>query len=43
MGWILSRKGKATASETTYNPDDPQEVYSNPSIHSRINAYTETG
>jgi hypothetical protein len=42
MGWILSRKGKGTASETTYNPDDPQEVYSNPSIHSRINAYTET-
>jgi hypothetical protein len=38
MGWILSHKGKATASETTYNPDDPLEAYSNPSIHSRINA-----
>jgi hypothetical protein len=43
MGWILSHKGKATASETTYNPDDPPEAYSNPSIHSRINAYMETG
>jgi hypothetical protein len=43
MGWILSHKGKATTSETTYNPDDPPEAYSNPSIHSRINAYMETG
>jgi hypothetical protein len=34
MGWILSHKGKATASETIYNPDDPLEAYSNPFIHS---------
>jgi hypothetical protein len=43
MGWILSHKGKATTFETTYNPDDPPEAYNNPSIHSRINAYMETG
>ena len=43
MGWALSHKGKASASLTTYNPDDPPEAYSNPSIHSRINVYTETG
>jgi hypothetical protein len=43
MRWILSHKGRATAIKTTYNPDDPPEAYSNPSIHSRINAYTETG
>jgi hypothetical protein len=43
MGWILSHKGKATASETNYNPDDPPEAYSNPFIHSRMNAYMKTG
>jgi hypothetical protein len=43
MGWILSHEGKATASEATYNPDDPPKAYSNPSIHSHINAYMETG
>jgi hypothetical protein len=43
MRWILSHKGRATAIKTTYNPDDPPKAYSNPSIHSRINAYTETG
>jgi hypothetical protein len=29
--------------ETTYNPDDPPEVYNNPSIHSRFTTYAETG
>jgi hypothetical protein len=43
MGWILSKKGKATTFETTYNPDDTPEVYSNPSTHSKINVYTEMG
>jgi hypothetical protein len=33
MAYMLAHKGKATASETTYNPDDPPEAYSNPSIH----------
>ena len=35
----MAHKGKA--SEVTYNPDDP--VYSNPSVHARINIYTEAG
>ena len=42
MGWSLARKGKAT-SNITYNPDDPPSAYSNPSVHSRIQAYTEMG
>jgi hypothetical protein len=43
MAYMLAHKGKATASETTYNPDDPLEAYSNPSIHSRFTTYAETG
>ena len=39
MGWTLAHKGKA--SEVTYNPDDPPSAYSNPSVHARINMYTE--
>jgi len=42
VGWALARKGKAT-SNVTYNPNDPPSAYSNPSIHSRIQAYTEMG
>lgn len=41
MGWVLAHKGKA--SEATYNPDDPSSAYTNPSIHNRINEYTEAG
>jgi hypothetical protein len=41
MGWALAHKGKA--SEVTYNPDDPPSAYSNPSVHTRINMYTEAG
>jgi hypothetical protein len=43
MAYMLAHKGKATTSETTYNPDDPPEAYSNPSIHSRFTTYAETG
>ncbi|RLN08823.1 uncharacterized protein C2845_PM11G25730 [Panicum miliaceum] len=39
VGWALAHKGKA--SEVTYNPDDPPSVYNNPSVYTRINAYTE--
>ena len=42
MGWALAHKGKAT-SNVTYNLDDPPSTYSNPSVHSRIQAYTEMG
>ena len=38
MGWALAHKGKA--SEVTYNPNDPS-VYTNLSIHTCINEYTE--
>ena len=40
MGWALACKGKAT-SNVTYNPDDLPSAYCNPSVHSRIQAYTE--
>ena len=40
MGWALARKGKAT-SNVTYNPDDPPSAYNNPSVHGRIQLYTE--
>jgi hypothetical protein len=43
MAYMLAHKGKATAFETTYNPDDPPEAYNNPSIHSRFTTYAETG
>jgi len=36
----LSHKGKAMAN-IDYNPEDPPEAYSNPTIHSRVTAYTE--
>jgi hypothetical protein len=43
MAYMLAHKGKVTASETTYNPDDPPEAYNNPSIHSRFTTYAEMG
>ena len=42
MGWAMACKGKAT-SGVTYNLDDPLSAYSNPSIHGRLQAYTEMG
>lgn len=39
----MAHKGKATSSETTYNPEDPPEAYSNPSIHTRVASYTKMG
>jgi hypothetical protein len=38
----MARKGKAT-SNITYNPNDPPSAYSNPTIHGRIQSYTEMG
>jgi hypothetical protein len=43
MAYMLAHKGKATASETTYNPDDSSESYNNPSIHSCFTTYAEMG
>jgi len=36
--WVLSKKGKATAN-IDFNPEDPPEAYSDPSIHSRVSEY----
>jgi len=38
----MSHKGRVT-SDVAYNPADPTEAYTNPSIHARLNAYTEVG
>ena len=38
----MSHMGRAT-SNVAYNPAAPPEAYINPSIHTRINAYTEVG
>ena len=35
----MSKKGKATAN-INFNPEDPLEAYSDPSIHSRVSEYT---
>jgi hypothetical protein len=35
----MSHKGKAT-SDVDYNPEDGPEAYSNPMVHTRLNAYT---
>jgi hypothetical protein len=35
----MAHKGKVT-SYISYNPEDPPEAYSNPSVYTRINEYT---
>ena len=42
MAYALSHKGRAT-SDVAYNPAASPEAYTNPSIHVRINTYTEVG
>jgi hypothetical protein len=39
MAYVVAHKGKAM-SDVSYNPEDPPEVYSNPTIYTRINEYT---
>jgi hypothetical protein len=41
MAYAMSHKGKATAPETSYNPDDPPEAYTNTSVHTRLTDYTK--
>lgn len=36
----MAHKGKAT-SEVDYNPEDPPEAYTNPTVHTRLTQYTE--
>ncbi|XP_039823127.1 uncharacterized protein LOC120685338 [Panicum virgatum] len=40
--YAMSHMGRVT-SDVAYNPAAPPEAYTNPSIHARINAYTEVG
>jgi len=40
--YAMSHMGRAK-SDVAYNPAAPPEAYTNPSIHTRINAYTEVG
>jgi hypothetical protein len=40
MAYALAHKGKATATEVTYNPADGPEAYTNVSVHSKLNEYT---
>jgi hypothetical protein len=39
MAYAMAHKGKVT-SNVSYNPEDPPEAYSNPTIYTRINEYT---
>ena len=42
QAYCMAHKGRAT-SDVSYNPADPPEAYSNPSVHTRITEYTEMG
>lgn len=42
MAYAMAHKGKAT-SDVSFNPTDPPQAYSNPSVHTRIHDYTEMG
>jgi hypothetical protein len=39
MAYALAHKGKATAPDTTYNPEDGPEAYTNASVHSKLTEY----
>jgi hypothetical protein len=39
MAYAMAHKGK-TASDVSYNPEDPPEAYTNPTVYTRINEYT---
>lgn len=38
----MAHKGKAT-SDVRFNPEDPPEAFTNPSVHSRLSTYSEVG
>jgi hypothetical protein len=40
MAYALAHKGKATASEVTYNPMDGPEPYTSVSVHNKLSEYT---
>jgi len=39
MAYAMAHKGKATAPDTVYNPEDGLEAYSNTSVHSKLTDY----
>jgi hypothetical protein len=39
MAYAMAHKGKATASDTVYNPEDRPEAYNNMSVHSKLTDY----
>jgi hypothetical protein len=39
MAYAMAHKGKVT-SDISYNPDDPPEAYTNPTVYDHINEYT---
>jgi len=39
MAYAMAHKGKATAPDTVYNPEDGPEAYSNTSVHSKLTDY----
>ena len=41
VGWAMAHQKKAT--QASYDPENPPSAYSNPSVYSRITAYTEVG
>jgi hypothetical protein len=38
IAYAMTHKGKTT-SDVSYNPDDPPEAYTNPTVYDRINEY----
>jgi hypothetical protein len=40
MAYALAHKGKSTAPEVTYNPEDEPESYTNTSVHNKLSVYT---
>jgi hypothetical protein len=40
MAYALAHKGKVTAPDLTYNPEDPPEAYTNTSVHSKLSEYS---
>jgi hypothetical protein len=39
MAYAMAHKGKATAPDTVYNPEDRPEAYNNTSVHSKLTDY----
>jgi hypothetical protein len=39
MVYVMAHKGKATALDTIYNPEDGLEAYNNTSVHSKLIDY----